>query len=151
MQFKSEAQISRLTQGFINRSLPKEAWTYSSFCAAAIYIHLRRPELSLYRDFPDLIMAYNNAVGIENSDVSGYHETMTQFFIQTLRWFLDGPAKHLSPLEAVNGFLNSDYGKRDYPLKWYTKKRLFSPLARRCFLPPDRALTFDPYKNRQAA
>lgn len=151
MEFKTENQLQKLTQGFIGRQLPREQWNYETLCAVAVFIHRRRPELSLYRDFPDLIVGYNNAVGIENSDVRGYHETMTHFFIQTLRRFVDGPASHLAPVDALNAFLQSKPGQRNYIFKCYTKKLLTSALARQCYIPPDLGHHYDGYELQAAA
>ncbi len=37
-----------------------------------------RPDRDPARDMPCLIRAYNEATGGVNSDISGYHETITQ-------------------------------------------------------------------------
>jgi hypothetical protein len=40
--------------------------------------------------------------------------------------------------EAVNSLLLSARGRRDLPLRFYSKELLFSVPARRTFVPPDR-------------
>ena len=41
--------------------------------------------------------------------------------------------------ERVNAMLLSDVGRRDWPLRFYSRERLFSVDARRGFVAPDLA------------
>ena len=41
--------------------------------------------------------------------------------------------------ELVNRLLRSPMGRRDWPLRFYSRERLFSPEARRNFITPDVA------------
>jgi hypothetical protein len=74
-----------------------------------------------------------------NSDTEGYHETITRVFLHGVRLFL-GEADPKEPLhELVNELLLSPMGRRDWPLRFYSRERLFSVEARRNFVPPDLA------------
>jgi hypothetical protein len=42
-------------------------------------------------------------------------------------------------LARVNGLLASPMGRRDWPLRFYSRERLFSVAARRSFVEPDLA------------
>ena len=93
-----------------------------------------RPE----RDLPGLIRRYNESVGGVNSDSEGYHETVTQVFIRTLRGMLaggEGRALH----ERVNAILLAPEGRRDWPLRFYSREHLFSKEARLGWVEPDLA------------
>ncbi len=74
-----------------------------------------------------------------NSDTEGYHETITRVSLRGVRQFL-GEAEGDAPLhELVNELLLSPTGRRDWPLRFYSRERLFSVEARRKFVAPDLA------------
>jgi hypothetical protein len=74
-----------------------------------------------------------------NSDTEGYHETITRSFLHGARLFLS-EANLDEPLhELVNQFIHSPMGRRDWPLRFYSRELLFSVEARRGYLPPDLA------------
>ncbi|HET6942787.1 MAG TPA: hypothetical protein VFH89_11555, partial [Sphingomicrobium sp.] len=72
-----------------------------------------------------------------NSDTEGYHETITRCFLQGVRLFLDG-AEMDKPLHGlVNDLLLSPMGRRDWPLRFFSRERLFSLEARLTHVDPD--------------
>lgn len=103
--------------------------------AAAVWL-LRRPDMNAMRDMPRLIRAYNEATGVPNTDSSGYHETITLGSLRAARaWLADRPDKELH--EALQELLASEYGRRDWPLEYWSKQVLFSAAARRGWVEPD--------------
>ena len=123
------------------RTLPRAEWTHEAHLAATTYLLLRRRDIDLDAELPDLIRRYNESVGGVNSDSEGYHETITRVFLHGVRLFLE-QADRSEPLhELVNELLLSPMGARDWPLRFYSPERLFSVEARRRFVEPDlRAL-----------
>ena len=88
---------------------------------------------------PGIIRRFNESVGGVNSDSEGYHETITRVFLHGVRLFL-AEANPAEPLhELVNELLLSPMGRRDWPLRFYSRERLFSVAARRDFVMPDIA------------
>ena len=74
-----------------------------------------------------------------NSDSEGYHETITRAYLRGIRLFLE-EADRAEPLhELVNELLLSPMGRRDWPLRFWSKDRLMSVEARRHFVEPDLA------------
>ena len=71
-----------------------------------------------------------------NDDTQGYHETLTQLYIAGVRGFLAGAGKG-DLLGRVNALLASEIGARDWPLRHYSRERLFSVEARRGWIEPD--------------
>jgi len=135
--FTSDASVARVGEGLLARDLPREEWTHEAHLAATTYLLLRHPEIDLDAELPDLIRGYNESVGGVNSDTEGYHDTITRVFLQGIRLFL-GETDLREPLhELVNGLLLSPMGRRDWPLRFYSRGRLFSVDARRGFLRPD--------------
>jgi hypothetical protein len=137
--FSTDAEVARLGAGLIAADLPREDWTHEAHLAATSYILLKRPDVDLDRELPGLIRRYNESVGGVNSDSEGYHETITRVFLHGVRLFL-AEADPDEPLhELVNDLLLSPMGRRDWPLRFYSRERLFSVEARRNFVEPDIA------------
>ena len=139
--FRSDAEIEHLGEGLLACTLRREEWTHEAHLAATTYLLLRRPDIDLDKELPDLIRRYNESVGGVNSDTEGYHETITRVFLRGVRVFLS-EADMSEPLhELVNELLLSPMGRRDWPLRFYSRERLLSVEARRSFIEPDlRAL-----------
>lgn len=135
--FPSAALVERVGEGLLARTLPRPEWTHEAHLAATTYLLLRHPELDLDLELPDIIRGYNESVGGTNSDTEGYHETITRSFLAGVRSFL-ARADHAVPLHMlVNALLASPEGQRDWPLRFYSRARLFSLEARRNFVSPD--------------
>jgi|SRR5579884_1098815 len=137
--FVCEADVARVGEGLLSRTLPREEWTHEAHLAATTYLLMKHREIDLDADLPGLIRCYNESVGGVNSDTEGYHETITRVFLHGVRLFL-GEADPSEPLhELVNSLLLSPMGRRDWPLRFYSRERLFSVEARRSFVAPDLA------------
>jgi hypothetical protein len=74
-----------------------------------------------------------------NDDSQGYHETITQVYIAAVKTHLAEVGSQLALYQLVNSLLISARGRRDYPLRFYSKELLFSAQARRVFVAPDIA------------
>ncbi|MEO7364983.1 MAG: hypothetical protein ABIW03_01530 [Sphingomicrobium sp.] len=137
--FETDAEIEHIGEGLIARTLPRAEWTHEAHLATTTYLLTRRPEIAIDKELPGLIRAYNESVGGVNSDSEGYHETITRVFLHGVRLFL-AEADSKEPLhELVNELLLSPMGRRDWPLRFYSRERLLSVEARRDFIPPDLA------------
>jgi hypothetical protein len=139
--FNSDAEIEHVGEGLIDRTLPRSEWTHEAHLAATLYLLLKRPDVDVDLELPDLIRRYNESVGGLNSDSEGYHETITRLFLRGVRMFLEEADKGEPIHELVNDLLLSPMGRRDWPLRFYSPQLLFSVEARRHFVEPDlRAL-----------
>ena len=137
--FVSDADVIHVGEGLLARTLPRPEWTHEAHLAATMYLLLKRPDLDLDAQLPDIIRTYNESVGGVNSDTEGYHETITRVFLRGARLFL-AEADTSEPLHQVaNELLLSPMGRRDWPLRFYSPERLFSVEARRDFVVPDLA------------
>lgn len=138
-RFPTDEAVAHVGEGLLACTLPKAEWTHEAHLAAATYLLSRHPELDLDRDLPGLIQRYNASVGGVNSDTEGYHDTITKVFLHGIRLFLSevDPAAPLH--ELVNGLLHSPMGRRDWPLRFYSRERLLSVEARRHFVQPELA------------
>lgn len=130
--------IREVGERFLARTLPKPEWTHEAHISTTCWIIVERDDILPERDLPDLIRRYNESVGGVNSATEGYHETITQLFIRTLRGTL--AASEGQGLAArVNAVLLAPEGRRDWPLHFYSREALFSKAARFGWVEPDLA------------
>lgn len=136
--FVSDAAVRRVGAGLLDRTLPKAEWTHEAHLAACTWLLVERPDILPERDLPAIIRGYNIAVGGVNDDSQGYHETLTQLYVRGVRTILAGiDGKGLCA--TVNAVLGSPIAPRDWPLRHYSRERLFSVEARRAWIEPDLA------------
>ena len=136
--FTSDDEIIHRGERFLARDLPKEEWTHEAHLATTIWLLLKRPDIDVDSELPGLIRRYNESVGGVNSDSEGYHETITQLFIRTLRAAL-AKSEGQGLAERVNAILRAPEGRRDWPLHFYSRDLLFSKEARLGWVEPDLA------------
>ena len=136
--FEDDASIVRIGEGLLARSLPRDEWTHEAHLAVCTWIVRERPDIDPVKDMAVIISGYNEAVGGVNNDTQGYHETITQVYIAGVMAHLTELANGTPLFEAVNALLLSARGRRDFPLRFYSKELLFSVPARRGFVEPDR-------------
>jgi hypothetical protein len=135
--FASVSDIIVIGEGLLTRTLPREHWTHEAHLAATVWLIRYRRDIALEAEMPTIIRGYNTAVGGVNDDTQGYHETLTQLYIATVRAFIASrPAKELLA-DQVNALLEAPQGDRGYPLTRYSRDRLFSVEARRGWVAPD--------------
>ena len=137
--FATDADVERVGEGLLARDLPREEWTHEAHLAATTYLVLRHPEIDLEAELPGLIRRYNQSVGGVNSDSEGYHDTITRVFLHGVRLFLAEAYLREPVHELVNELLLSPMGRRDWPMRFYSREVLFSVPARRGFVAPDVA------------
>jgi hypothetical protein len=136
--FPDDASIRRVGEGMIERTLPRAEWTHEAHLATCAWLVLERPDIAPERELPDLIRRYNESVGGVNSDSEGYHETITQCFVIAVRRAL-ARSEERGLAERVNALLLAEEGRRDWPLRFYSRELLFSKAARLGWVEPDLA------------
>lgn len=134
--FESDEAVRLIGEGLLACTVPRSEWTHEAHLAACAWLVLERPELVPERDLPGLIRRYNESVGGANDETQGYHETITQAFIRAVRCSL-ARTGGLGLCDRVNTLLKAPEGRRDWPLGFYSRKRLFSVEARLGWVAPD--------------
>ncbi|RSV35388.1 hypothetical protein CA234_19910 [Sphingomonas sp. ABOLE] len=128
----------RIGEGLLACTLPRDDWTHEAHLAACCYLLSARPDVDVDTEIGGIIRRFNESVGGINDDHGGYHETITRAYVAGVRLYLaEVPEADL--LARVNGLLASPMGRRDWPLRFYSRERLFSVPARRGFVEPDLA------------
>jgi len=129
-------EIAAFIAEFEARILPKASWHHQGHLVVGLwYLSHHSPEeaLSILRR---RISAYNEVAGPPNTDTSGYHETLTRFYLQGIASHL-AARRSLSVPESLAVLLRSPMGSQDWPLTAYSRERLFSVAARHEWLEPD--------------
>lgn len=136
--YSSEAEINLLVHSFSARTLAKEKWTHAAHITAALW-HLKNYSFddAICR-MRSKIISYNISTGTPNNASSGYHETMTVFWMHTCLFFVTKfPGGNV--LNTCNTFLKSPLAERSLPFCFYQKKTILSSKARAVFIQPDIA------------
>jgi hypothetical protein len=130
------SETERTARALIDRTLPKSEWTHEAHLRTGlwhVHAHGAVAALELLRQ---RISAYNESVGTLNTDTSGYHETITRFYVTVIDRFLAAADRSLE-LDDLARELIAGYGDRELPLYHYSEGRLFSPVARSSWVEPD--------------
>ena len=123
-------------RGLIARSLPKAEWTHHAHLRAGLWHALHYPDDVALELLRERIRAYNEATGVANTASSGYHETITRFYLHVITTYLRSVDSRRA-IDELAQELIARYGDRDLQLRHYTRQRLFSPEARFSWLEPD--------------
>ena len=134
--FERDSEIRAIGEGLLACALPREAWTHEAHLAACLWLLSERPDIDVDAEIAAIIRRFNESVGGVNDDTQGYHDSITRAYVAGVRLFLAQTAE-TDLAERVNALLLSDMGRRDWPLRFYSRERLFSVEARRQFVEPD--------------
>jgi hypothetical protein len=129
-------ETERIAQGLIDCSLPKAEWTHEAHLRAGLWHVLQHGAPAALELLRARISRYNESVGTANTDTSGYHETITRFYVTVIDRFL-GAHDAAAPIDDLAAQLIAEHGDRRLPLRCYSESRLFSPVARRSWVEPD--------------
>lgn len=120
---------------FINGRLPKGEWTHEAHLITA-WVALRdRTPVETLGFLRDAIQTHNCGIGVQNTDSTGYHETLTRYYVTAVAQAIDDGAEDLEAL-----FLVPSCG-RTAALTHWSRELLFSSPARLGWVEPDLAPT----------
>ena len=132
----TDAMVAHIHDGVRRRTLPKAEWTHGAHLVFATGLILHEGLAGAETAAPALIRTYNESTGGVNDDSQGYHHTITLFFLRAVDAFY-GPHADESAGARATRLLASPLAATDYPLRFYSKERLFSVEARRGWVEPD--------------
>jgi hypothetical protein len=119
--FGSDEEVEAVAEGMMRRTLEKARWTHAAHFATVLWLLARRKDVDVERELPGMIRGYNESIGGANTDSGGYHETITM----------------ASVFAVCNELMTTEMGKSDWLLRYWSRERLFSVEARRCWVEPD--------------
>lgn len=135
MKYNSDEEIFSIVKDFEGRTLAKENWTHETRLTVGLYYTLKHARPIAQKLMRRGICWLNCVHGINNSRTSGYHETLTVFWLDTIAEIVKrNPRKDLA--ELANTVIETCADER-MPLRTYSAQLLFSPVARESYVEPD--------------
>ncbi len=131
-----ESRTERLAVAFGECRLPKAEWTHEAHLRVGLWHLLRDPPGAALDRLRDGIRRYTLATGGANTDTSGYHETITRFYVCAIGRFL-AAADRTRTVDDLADDLVRACGDKVLPLRHWPRERLMSPEARREWVEPD--------------
>ncbi|CAN5207432.1 hypothetical protein BH10PLA2_BH10PLA2_10880 [soil metagenome] len=129
--------IFSLAAAFHDQTLPKAQWTHQAHLKVGLWTLLQFPAEDSLNRLRHGIRTYNEAIGGTNTATSGYHETITAFYVQVIDRFLASVDRTRSPDELADELIKL-YGDKELPLQYWSKEKLMSSEARLAWVEPDR-------------
>tara|TARA_R110000744_G_scaffold139157_4_gene250173 strand:+ start:3716 stop:4159 length:444 start_codon:yes stop_codon:yes gene_type:complete len=126
----SQQQIENLILKFKNTSLNKPEWNYETHIILAIWYNWHYTFEQALKIVRTNIKAYNESVGTPNTEISGYHETLTVFWMTLTKNFL-AYNFHEKIDNVINEFLKTREADISTTSAYYSNEVLFSKKARR--------------------
>ncbi|HLL72197.1 MAG TPA: hypothetical protein VK363_12220 [Pyrinomonadaceae bacterium] len=131
-----DVEAERLVREFEACTLAGERWTHEAHLTVALWYLVRHADAEATRLIREGIQRYNFSRGVEMTKKSGYHETITLFYIRVIRRHLNGACEAQTFAELLDGLLAA-CGDRNFPFEYYSRERLLSWEARTGWLEPD--------------
>jgi hypothetical protein len=129
----TEPEIDAFLLAFETGTLPKERWTHAAhILTGGCYVHGYGEAAAIAR-MRARVSAYNLAVGGQNTATSGYHETVTVFWIKLLA---TRPAASISRSDFAHRAVRELVDRRDIYADYYDFDILKSEAARRTWIEP---------------
>jgi hypothetical protein len=128
--YQAFEEIESFIVAFEARTLPKPCWTHQAHLIVALWYNLRHradEALDLVREN---IKRYNEAVGTLNTETSGYHESITVFYMWAVRQFIVDAGPEASLVELANRLISGKCAARSFPFEYYSRELLLSTEAR---------------------
>ncbi|MBD1883237.1 hypothetical protein [Microcoleus vaginatus] len=142
--YRSPKEIDSLIHAFQEGNLSRSQWTHEAHLTVALWYLCYDSEQEAINAIRNGIKRYNSAQGIETTKNSGYHETLTLFWVRTIRRYLADESQNRSIVHLANGLiakyadsLRDSSASRNLPFRYYTRDRLMSWEARNSWVEPD--------------
>jgi hypothetical protein len=136
MIYKTVEEVNLLVNRFEERTLPKTEWTHAAHLTVGLYYCFHYPFGTAKNLMSDGIYWLNDAHGTPNTETSGYHETLTVFWLKTIAAFISENKEEKSLVVLANNLL-AVCNDTKLPLKYYSRELLFSTEARLNYVEPD--------------
>lgn len=135
--------VEKLVSQFEALTLPKTQWTHQAHLRVGTWYVL---QLGREKALPELrlrIRAYNEAMGTDNSDAGGYHETITRCYVDLISEVISQDLR-IQSVDRWADVVIEKLGDPNLLRQFYSKDRLMSVVARRHWIEPDiKTLKFE--------
>ena len=132
-----KSAIEQIVVGFHQKTLPLKQWTHQAHLIVGLDTILKHGVEHSIPVMRQGIKAYNLSVGTQNTDSSGYHESITIFFLHALQAFREKYSDLKTLPELIPQLDQSQLMAQSFMFHFYKKETLFSIQARRHWVAPD--------------
>ncbi len=129
-------EIARLVQEFEACTLSHDQWTHRAHLSVALWYLTRLPQDEATNTIRRRIQALNQALGVVDTPKSGYHETITLFYIRQISAYLRHRDQN-TPLADLTDDLLAEWGDKNRIREYYSRGLLLSSAARTGWTEPD--------------
>jgi len=138
MMGRSEVMTDKeILQGFEDGSFPKEQWNHAAHLRVAGCYLVGYPAVEALTRMRDGVKRYNVASGGKNTEDSGYHETLTCFWIAVAKAYLAELPDGMTAAAKVQALVDEFGARRDLFREYYGFDVLKSREARARWVAPD--------------
>ena len=130
--------LAAFVAAFEEGTLPRQSWNHRAHLAVAGWYLTHFDAATATKRIRGGILHYNECQGIANTADSGYHETLTLFWVSVVRDFLWLAGRERSPGELVDLLCGTYGGRGDLWRDYYSFDVVRSAEARRSWVAPDR-------------
>lgn len=135
-KYTSLNEIEILIKAFEAGTLSRSEWTHPAHLTVALWYLTHYPKSEATNRIRNNIQRYNLAKGIQTTQDSGYHETITLFWIQLIHQYLSAVPPTFPLLNLTNNLIQN-YGNPRFPFEYYSRDLLMSWEARKNWVEPD--------------
>jgi hypothetical protein len=132
-----ETEIVSIGEGFLACKFPGADFHHREHLITTVYLLWTFRDRDWRSDLPELIRRYNVSQGGQNTDTSGYHHTITLFYIDLVAKAL-ALEPHLDLVRFCRKVLDGPASTKDLMLRYYSRKLLYSVEARKYSIQPDK-------------
>ena len=135
--YQTDDDVFTLVQQFVACTLPRTEWTHPAHLTIALWYLSQFAEPEATVCIRTGIQRYNCCHGIETTKNSGYHETLTLFWVFIARRFLAAANPNASVSALVNDFILTYGEQKSLFREYYSDGLLMSWKARQTWVAPD--------------
>jgi hypothetical protein len=133
-KYDSEEKIYSLVRAFEAAAVSRDEWKHAEHLVVALYYVSRFDlEAAIEKMRSGIFNLLANGFGVDLTQEMPYHETLTVFWMRTVSDFLGSKKGAFLPETTKELVAKFD---KDYPLRFYSRERLFSDEARAGFIEP---------------
>ena len=131
-------EIAKLVADFDRAAIDRARWTHEAHLTVAAWHLLSFPYDAALSQMRAGIQRLNAANSVAQTPTGGYHETITQLYMQLVAQAIDRVGRD-GPIDRVIGEVVARCFDRDLPLRFYTRETLKSWTSRTSWVEPDIA------------
>jgi hypothetical protein len=137
-KYKTENEILALVKSFERGTIARADWRHAEHLTVAFYYLSHHDFDGALTKMREGIFNLLKSFGVDLTKEMPYHETLTVFWMRTVRDFALSK-NGASMLEKANELV--ECFNKDYPLRFYSRELLFSEKARAGFVEADLDFT----------